>query len=166
MNKKKKLIFTIIVLIILILMIIYFCFFSKKIDVKFKDNIVIEINSEVYNTDYLEDIKRVLNLPNEVEKDIEDNNATDKIKLSINGGSFNAINGGTEAVYSEDLEDFVVSGTFNTAVNEAYLSSVAKVEESPRTVFKNCPVVCPTIDCYPLSGFYKKVIEELNKVSH
>ena len=56
------------------------------------------------------------------------NNVTDQVSVSITNGTFNATNGGTVAVYSEDLEDFIVSGTFNIEIDEDYVSNMAKME--------------------------------------
>ena len=53
-----------------------------------------------------------------------------KIKLAINGGTFNAINGGKNAVYSENKTNFVTKGTFNAEVDKAYLAETATLEQS------------------------------------
>lgn len=53
-----------------------------------------------------------------------------KIKLAINGGTFNAINGGKNAVYSENKTNFVTKGTFNTEVDKAYLAETTTLEQS------------------------------------
>lgn len=37
-----------------------------------------------------------------------------KVRLSVAGGTFNAINGGSVAVYSEDCTGFITGGTFNS----------------------------------------------------
>lgn len=55
-------------------------------------------------------------------------NVANQVNIAITGGTFNAINEGTVAVYSEDVEDFIVSGTFNTAINEDYVSDIANME--------------------------------------
>ena len=55
-------------------------------------------------------------------------NAAEQVSISITDGTFNAT--GDNVVYSQDLENFVVRGTFNKEVDEAYLSNVAKVEQS------------------------------------
>lgn len=41
-----------------------------------------------------------------------------KIKLNITGGTFTAINDGTNAVYSEDFIGFITGGTFNSDVTK------------------------------------------------
>lgn len=43
-----------------------------------------------------------------------------KVKLSVAGGTLSAINGGTLAVHSEDMKDFITGGTFNSVLDEAY----------------------------------------------
>lgn len=43
-----------------------------------------------------------------------------KINLVINGGAFKAINGGTQAVYSEDFTGFVHGGTFTPVIDSKY----------------------------------------------
>ena len=45
----------------------------------------------------------------------------DDIELKIDGGTYNAINGGTTVIYSEDFEDFVTGGEFNNAIAAKYL---------------------------------------------
>ena len=56
-------------------------------------------------------------------------NVSDTVSLSITGGVFQATNGGTEAVYSDDLTDFIVRGTFNTPVSSDYIQNEEDVEE-------------------------------------
>lgn len=53
-----------------------------------------------------------------------------KITLAINGGTFNAINGGTNAVYSENFGEFVTNGTFNKEVDAKYLAEKTVAEKS------------------------------------
>ena len=53
-----------------------------------------------------------------------------KIKLAINGGTFNAINGGKNAVYSENKTNFVTKGTFNAEIDKAYLAEKTTLEQS------------------------------------
>ncbi len=48
-----------------------------------------------------------------------------KIKLAINGGTFNAINGGKNAVYSENKTNFVTKGTVIAEVDKAYVAERA-----------------------------------------
>lgn len=57
-------------------------------------------------------------------------NVTDQVSLVITGGNFQAINEGTVSVYSEDLEDFIVRGTFNTALDEDYINDESDIKES------------------------------------
>ena len=54
------------------------------------------------------------------ESNPQDNDANDiaKISLAINGGDFEAINGGVNAVYSEDFVAFIHGGSFSTSVKE------------------------------------------------
>lgn len=49
-----------------------------------------------------------------------------QVNVSITGGSFEAINDGTAVIYSEDLQNFIVRGTFNKEVDSSYISD--KVE--------------------------------------
>ena len=43
-----------------------------------------------------------------------------QVKLSISGGTFKAIKGGTDAVSSKDVSNFITGGTFNTVVPTTY----------------------------------------------
>ena len=45
-----------------------------------------------------------------------------KVNLTISGGNFEAINNGTNAVYSEDCTNFISGGTFTSAVDTTYLA--------------------------------------------
>ncbi|MBQ2835909.1 MAG: hypothetical protein IJE68_03655 [Clostridia bacterium] len=47
---------------------------------------------------------------------------TSKVSLKVEGGNFEAINGGTNAVYSKDKEEFITGGTFNKGVTEEYIA--------------------------------------------
>lgn len=49
-----------------------------------------------------------------------ENGSPKDLAMSITGGTFNAVNGGTLAVYSEDVKDFITGGTFNSVLDEAY----------------------------------------------
>ena len=49
------------------------------------------------------------------------------ISLNVTGGDFNAINGGTNAIYSEDVTGFITGGTYSHSVNTAYIA-VANME--------------------------------------
>ena len=53
-----------------------------------------------------------------------------KVELSVTGGTFNAINGGKNAIYSENKTNFVTNGTFNVNVDLAYLADKTIVESS------------------------------------
>ena len=44
-----------------------------------------------------------------------------KVVLEVNGGTFQAINGGTLPVYSEDKADFISGGHFSAPIDEQYL---------------------------------------------
>lgn len=56
-------------------------------------------------------------------------NVEEDIALNIEGGTFEAINGGTVAVESENLKEFVSGGTFNSNVDSTYLVTDIKVEK-------------------------------------
>ena len=43
-----------------------------------------------------------------------------QVKLSISGGTFKAVKGGTDAVSSKDVSNFITGGTFNTVVPTTY----------------------------------------------
>ena len=43
-----------------------------------------------------------------------------KVKLAVSGGTFNAINGGTNAVYSENCTGFITGGTFSSTPDASY----------------------------------------------
>ena len=45
----------------------------------------------------------------------------DRIDIAVEGGEFNAINGGTSPIYSEDFEGFVTDGEFSGAFDTSYL---------------------------------------------
>lgn len=53
--------------------------------------------------------------------------AIDKVNISINGGNFEATQDGTLAIYSENKTGFIKGGSFNTDVTE-YLSNLYKLE--------------------------------------
>lgn len=53
-----------------------------------------------------------------------------KISIDIEGGTFNATNGGTAVIYSEDKIDFISGGTFNTKPDESYIAAAYKVVQS------------------------------------
>ena len=56
-------------------------------------------------------------------------NVEDAVTLSITGGNFVATNDGDAAVYSEDVEDFIVRGTFNTPISADYIQNTEDVEQ-------------------------------------
>ena len=53
-----------------------------------------------------------------------------KISIDIEGGTFNATNGGTAIIYSEDKTDFISGGTFNTEPKSDYIADGYHVVES------------------------------------
>lgn len=53
----------------------------------------------------------------------------EKISIKITGGTFNAINEGKNAVYSENLTKFITSGEFNSDVTD-YLASVTNLNKT------------------------------------
>lgn len=55
------------------------------------------------------------------EQDVLDDIATDDIKATVSGGTFNSTQKDMPAVYSENMENFVTDGTFNKPVPAAYL---------------------------------------------
>lgn len=55
--------------------------------------------------------------------------AVKQIVINITGGTFNAINGGTTSVYSENLTGFITNGTFNTKITSEYLDSTYTLVE-------------------------------------
>lgn len=55
------------------------------------------------------------------EQDVLDDIATDDIKATVSGGTFNSTQKDMPAVYSENMENFVTDGTFNKPVSAAYL---------------------------------------------
>ena len=59
-----------------------------------------------------------------------------QVKLYLNGGTFTAINGGTEAVYSEDCTKFVNNGTFSSDVSRYCMDYrvVSKNEDGTYTI--------------------------------
>ena len=52
-----------------------------------------------------------------------DDAAVANVKLSVSGGTFNAINGGVNAVYSENCTGFITDGTFSSAVAAKYMAN-------------------------------------------
>ena len=61
-----------------------------------------------------------------------DSTALDKVTLEVTGGTFEVINGGDAAIFSENYEGFVSGGEFSDDVAEKYLASselVSKEQE-------------------------------------
>ena len=52
-----------------------------------------------------------------------DDAAVAKVKLSVSGGTFSAINGGTASVYSENCTGFITGGTFTPAADAKYMAN-------------------------------------------
>lgn len=67
-----------------------------------------------------------------------------EVKLSITGGTFNTINGGTVAVYSENIDDFITGGTFSSDPSAYVPSGYVVSSSSPYTVNVYVPYVPPT----------------------
>lgn len=63
------------------------------------------------------------------ESNPQSNTTIDKVVLKIEGGNFEAINNGTDAIYSEDKTDFITGGTFSTDVEDYIDSSKAAVKD-------------------------------------
>lgn len=55
--------------------------------------------------------------------------AVEKVTIAINGGDFEAINGGKVAVYSENKTDFVKGGTFNTDLDDELIADTLTTKE-------------------------------------
>lgn len=51
-----------------------------------------------------------------------DDEAISRVKMTVNGGKFIAINGGEMPVYSENKEHFIHGGTFDPAIDEKYMA--------------------------------------------
>jgi len=64
------------------------------------------------------------------QSNIQENSAEDiaKVSLLVEGGSFEAINGGTQAVYSENKTNFIKDGTFSSDVT-GYVSNNIEIEK-------------------------------------
>lgn len=63
------------------------------------------------------------------ESNPQKNTAIDKVAIEVSGGNFEAINGGKEAIKSENKKGFVTGGTFNTTIVEEYLSEEVTAEK-------------------------------------
>lgn len=59
----------------------------------------------------------------------KNSNVEEDIALNIEGGTFETINGGTVAVESENLKEFVSGGTFSSNVDLTYLVTDIKMKE-------------------------------------
>ena len=46
-----------------------------------------------------------------------------KVSIEIKGGTFEATNGGTQVVYSEDLKNYIIGGTFSIKPNIEYVNT-------------------------------------------
>ena len=62
-----------------------------------------------------------------------DSTSIAKVNLTISGGNFEAINNGTNAVYSEDCTNFISGGTFTSAVDTTYLADIVNYSVSNGT---------------------------------
>ena len=60
--------------------------------------------------------------------------AVDKVSIAVTGGTFNAINGGTVAVYSENKTGFISGGTFSSDPVE-YISDISRVEQNSEGMY-------------------------------
>lgn len=56
-------------------------------------------------------------------------NVKDDVTIEINGGTFEAINGGTLVVYSSDFTNFIKKGTFNIDVEDKYVAATSVEKE-------------------------------------
>lgn len=88
--------------------------------------------------------------------------AIEKVTIHITNGTFKAINGGTQALYSEDKTDFVSGGAFSSAVLEDYCAdgyeptdkdmngnyTVVKISLANVTVSSNIPDTGLTYENY------------------
>ena len=63
------------------------------------------------------------------ESNPQSNTTIDKVVLKIEGGNFEAINNGTDAIYSEDKTDFITGGTFSSDVEDYIDSSKTAVKD-------------------------------------
>ena len=77
------------------------------------------------------------------------------VNFNINNGTFTAINGGSKAVYSADIKDFIVGGTFKTESGDTsdvsdYISDdVAVVQDGNGTVITNTTEAVAEVDGVP-----------------
>lgn len=61
--------------------------------------------------------------------------AVNKVNLSITGGTFEAINGGKVAVYSDTKENFIEGGEFKGEVDEKFISEELETKEIDGVTF-------------------------------
>lgn len=80
------------------------------------------------------------------EKNIQNNpqEDIDKVNIEIRGGSFNAINEGTVAVYSENEDDFITGGTFSADPKEYVASGYYVSGTNPYRVYRYVPDTTPS----------------------
>lgn len=65
----------------------------------------------------------------------EGNQTSDNVNIEVNGGEFEAISGGTEAVYSEEKTDFITGGTFSSDVSDYVATNMDVVEDEDGNVY-------------------------------
>ena len=63
------------------------------------------------------------------ESNPQSNTTIDKVVLKIEGGNFEAINNGTDAIYSEDKDNFITGGTFSSDVEDYIDATKAAVKD-------------------------------------
>lgn len=80
------------------------------------------------------------------EKNIQNNPQVDidKVNIEIRGGSFNAINEGTVAVYSENEDDFITGGTFSADPTKYVASGYYVSGTNPYRVYRYVPDTTPS----------------------
>ena len=57
-----------------------------------------------------------------------DTDARERVEMSVSGGDFSVINGGTNVLYSDNFEGFVSGGTFSKEFDTSYLQPGLKLE--------------------------------------
>lgn len=84
----------------------------------------------------------------------------DKVTMSVTGGTFEVINGGTNAIYSTDVKNFVSGGKFSSDVDKEYLMAtvVAKEENGVYYVGEEHEVTVKT----PVNGTL--LVDKLNAI--
>lgn len=58
-----------------------------------------------------------------------DETAVNKVTLDITGGTFETINGGTNAIHSDTKQNFIKGGEFNGAVEDSFIDSSVEIKE-------------------------------------